>query len=477
MADLRPHLLRARRAVLRHHRPRRAARKRPPRRSRRTRPARRRTARPSATCRCGRGSPRSTASIRPRSSSRTGRCRPTRSSSTRSSSPATRSSSRSRRTTARCSGCASAGRRSCPSSSSPTASTSRRSRSCSRAACGRSSPTSSPTSRTRPATRSRARSATALLELAREYDFLVFEDDPYVELRFAGPTLPTMLSLDTDEHVVYASSFSKTVCPGIRVGYLVGPAELIAKIDRLATNTYISPNMVAQSIVNQFCRGGRLQGSIETVKAALKERAARLGEALNRELPEARFVPTEGGYFMWVDFPDDVDVDAVFTAAGERGVAFVKGSDFLLEGGRAQPAPRLQRRDPRADRRGRPPPRRGRARAPPASPRPPSGAPLHLRTVRTCASLDAQVRSSGHAPSPSAPHRRRRAPRSRASRGGASRPAPERRVRRGAAPDPRRPRHRHDGGGHRRGRRAGPRGRAPRARPSGTRTRPPPTAP
>jgi 2-aminoadipate transaminase len=172
-----------------------------------------------------------------------------------------------------------------------------------------------------------------LLELAREYDFLVFEDDPYVELRFSGATLPTMLSLDESDHVVYASSFSKTVCPGIRVGYLVGPTDVIAKIVYLATNTYISPNMVAQSIVNQFVRGGRIQGSIETVKNALRERASRLGDALQRELPEARFQPTEGGYFMWVDFPDDVDVDAVFTAAGERGVAFVKGSDFLLEGG------------------------------------------------------------------------------------------------------------------------------------------------
>jgi 2-aminoadipate transaminase len=172
-----------------------------------------------------------------------------------------------------------------------------------------------------------------LLELAREYDFIVFEDDPYVELRFAGATLPTMLSLDDTEHVVYASSFSKTVCPGIRVGYLVGPAELIARIVRLATNTYISPNMVAQAIVNQFVRSGRIQGSIETVKAALQERSQRLADALRRELPDARFVPTEGGYFMWVDLPEDVDVDAVFTAAGERGVAFVKGSDFLLEGG------------------------------------------------------------------------------------------------------------------------------------------------
>ena len=110
-----------------------------------------------------------------------------------------------------------------PSSSSPTGSTSTRWRACSRAARARRSPTSSPTSRTRPATRSRWRSAGACCELAGDHGFVVFEDDPYVELRFSGEPLPTMLSLDP-EHVVYASSFSKTVCPGIRVGYLVGPA-------------------------------------------------------------------------------------------------------------------------------------------------------------------------------------------------------------------------------------------------------------
>ncbi len=82
-----------------------------------------------------------------------------------------------------------------------------------------------------------------------------------------------MLSTGGDS-VVYASSFSKTVCPGIRVGYLVGPAELIAKVAKLATNTYISPNMVSQAIVNQFCRSGALERSIETVKAALRERVA-----------------------------------------------------------------------------------------------------------------------------------------------------------------------------------------------------------
>jgi 2-aminoadipate transaminase len=173
---------------------------------------------------------------------------------------------------------------------------------------------------------------TALLELAAEHGFVVFEDDPYVALRFSGETLPTMLSMDP-EGVVYASSFSKTVCPGIRVGYLVGPPDLIGAIAQLATNTYISPNMVAQSIVYEFCASGSIDRSIETVRAALAERADALANALRRELAEAEFVAPQGGYFMWVTLPEGTDVHALHHAAAERGVSFVKGTDFLLEGG------------------------------------------------------------------------------------------------------------------------------------------------
>src|SRR6201991_2135586 len=172
-----------------------------------------------------------------------------------------------------------------------------------------------------------------LLELATEHDFTIFEDDPYVAIRFEGEPLPTMLSADDAGRVVYASSFSKTVCPGIRVGYLVGPQAGIKQIQTLATNTYISPNMVAQSIVNQFARTGRMDGAIATVKNALRERRDAVVTALERELPEAKFAPPQGGYFMWVELPEEVSVAELENAARERGVVFVKGTDFLLEGG------------------------------------------------------------------------------------------------------------------------------------------------
>jgi DNA-binding transcriptional MocR family regulator len=117
------------------------------------------------------------------------------------------------------------------------------------------------------------------------------------------------------------------------VGYLVGPQQLIAKIAKLATNTYISPNMVAQSIVYEFCASGAIERSIETVRTALAKRALTLSEALRRELPEAEFVQPDGGYFMWVTMPQGTDVARLFDAAAELGVSFVKGTDFLLEGG------------------------------------------------------------------------------------------------------------------------------------------------
>jgi DNA-binding transcriptional MocR family regulator len=172
-----------------------------------------------------------------------------------------------------------------------------------------------------------------LIELARMYEFTIFEDDPYVDVRFRGEPLPSMLSLDGDGTVVAAGSFTKTICPGVRVGYLVGPAATIAEIGRRAVNTYISPNMLSEVTVHQFCAFGDIDRSIATVRTALAERASLLAQALRREIPGCEFHEPDGGYFLWVELADDIDVDKLAPAATARGVAVVKGSDFLLEGG------------------------------------------------------------------------------------------------------------------------------------------------
>ena len=176
----------------------------------------------------------------------------------------------------------------------------------------------------------------ALIGLAREYGFTIFEDDPYVDIRFRGDSLPTMLSLDDPAHptVVAAGSFTKTVCPGVRVGYLIGPTSTIAEIAKTAVNTYISPNMLSEVTVHQFCTSGDIDRAIETVRTTLAERSRLLAEALRREIPGVSFHEPDGGYFLWIDLPEDIDVDRLLPAATARGVAVVKGTDFLLEGGR-----------------------------------------------------------------------------------------------------------------------------------------------
>ena len=172
-----------------------------------------------------------------------------------------------------------------------------------------------------------------LVELAAEHDFRIFEDDPYRELPFEGEALETMLTLDGAERVIHASSFSKTVSPGVRVGYLAGPAGEIAQLAKRANETYISPNMLAEAIVLELCRSGGLDRNIEFVKEALRERRDALVAALRERLPEAEFVVPGGGYFLWLDLAERTDTRELLTEAKGEGVAFVAGPDFMLEGG------------------------------------------------------------------------------------------------------------------------------------------------
>jgi 2-aminoadipate transaminase len=173
-----------------------------------------------------------------------------------------------------------------------------------------------------------------LVQLAAEYGFVIFEDDPYREVRFEGEDVPTMLSRDSADCVVYASSFSKTIAPGVRVGYLIGPQDTIAAITRDAVNTYISPNMLAQAIVGEFCISGAIERSIAAVTRSLRERRDALADGLIGHVgDEARFQLPEGGYFLWVELDEDVDTTLLLASAAEHGVSFVAGGDFVLEGG------------------------------------------------------------------------------------------------------------------------------------------------
>jgi 2-aminoadipate transaminase len=172
-----------------------------------------------------------------------------------------------------------------------------------------------------------------LLELARDTRALVVEDDPYRLLRFEGEPLPTMFELAGGEGVVFQTSFSKTVAPGIRVGYLVLPEDRVEALEALVLENYVSPAIFVQAALYEYVASGLYEPNLDRVSAALRERCATMREALERELPAGTtWSDPEGGYFLWLDLPPGVDSGELLERATQAGVTFVKGTDFHLDG-------------------------------------------------------------------------------------------------------------------------------------------------
>jgi DNA-binding transcriptional MocR family regulator len=176
-----------------------------------------------------------------------------------------------------------------------------------------------PTGRTLPLDRRKH-----LARLAKE-GLLVLEDDPYGLVRFEGKAQPTVFELARGENVVYSSSFSKTIAPGLRVGYLLLPESLAAGVESAAASAYITPALLSQATVYGFLRRGKLEPNLERVSGLLRRRRDAMVAALERHLPEASWTVPEGGYFLWVELPLGVPASDL----KPEGVTFVPGTDFF----------------------------------------------------------------------------------------------------------------------------------------------------
>ena len=168
-----------------------------------------------------------------------------------------------------------------------------------------------------------------VVELARAHGLPVVEDDPYGLVRFEGEPLPSLFDLDGGDTVVYTSSFSKTVAPGLRVGYFVLPPDLHAAVDAMAVSTYITPVLVGQATVFEFIRRGNFEPNLKRVRTLLRTRRDAMLEALEGELGGSGAVWSrpEGGYFLWLDVPG-TDAAELLDRTAAQGVTFVKGADF-----------------------------------------------------------------------------------------------------------------------------------------------------
>ena len=175
----------------------------------------------------------------------------------------------------------------------------------------------------------------ALLELAKQSDLVVIEDDFETENRFEGEPIPALKSLDHHDRVIYIGSLSKTLAPGLRMGYVVAAPELIAEMRALRRLMLRHPSAFIQRAFALFLSLGHHDAQLRRIALAHRERGAIVRQALARHMPRCEVVPVDGGGLCWVRLPDGVCGGALADAARERGVLIEPGDVFFFD----DPAP------------------------------------------------------------------------------------------------------------------------------------------
>ncbi len=171
-----------------------------------------------------------------------------------------------------------------------------------------------------------------IVELAAKHGFLIVEDAPYRMLRYRGKEEPTLFQLAPDR-TLHMTSFTKLIAPGVRAGFIMGDAALMAKLAKVAEDTYISPGYVAQGITYEWCRRGRLAPQVERLKALYRPRLDACLASLDKYMPDAVATRPEGGFFLSLTLPEGAMTTAVKAKAATRGLNLADGLAFFPEGG------------------------------------------------------------------------------------------------------------------------------------------------
>lgn len=170
----------------------------------------------------------------------------------------------------------------------------------------------------------------ALLQRATDADFVIIEDDYESETNFVGEPTPALKSLDRGDRVIYVGSLSKTLAPGLRLGYLVGPAELIHEARALRRLMLRHPPGNNQRTVALFLAAGHHDALVRRLSHSYKDRWQELGEALAQHLPDSARVPTFGGTSYWVRGPEELDACELMRRAADEGVLIEPGDVHFM---------------------------------------------------------------------------------------------------------------------------------------------------
>jgi len=174
----------------------------------------------------------------------------------------------------------------------------------------------------------------ALLSLAKKYNKVVIEDNPYGELRYEGESLPSVYALDKDDLVVYLGTFSKTFCPGLRIGWVCASDEILNKYILVKQGADLHSNAMAQRELSLFLDHYDFDAHIDRLVKLYRHRRDIMVDALDKYFPkDIKYVKPEGGLFLWLEVSDKIDTKPFLQDAIKEGVAFVPGNSFFPNGG------------------------------------------------------------------------------------------------------------------------------------------------
>lgn len=177
-----------------------------------------------------------------------------------------------------------------------------------------------------------------LLDLARRYQVPILEDDPYSELRYEGPAIPPLKALDSPAggHVIYLSSFSKVLFPGLRVGWMIGAPPLVRQVALAKQSVDLHTSTHGQWLLDGFLRAGHFRRHVEAVREAYRARRGAMEESLEAAMPSGfTWTRPQGGFYCWCRLPEGVSLTTLLVAAGRRQVSFLPGTVcFPGDGGR-----------------------------------------------------------------------------------------------------------------------------------------------
>ncbi len=171
-----------------------------------------------------------------------------------------------------------------------------------------------------------------ILELADKYDILIYEDNPYGELRFKGEEIPTLKSMDKSGRVIYFGSFSKILAPGMRLGFTTAPAPLLERMIICKQVSDVHTNVLSQMVAYEFIKRNSIDEHIAKLREVYGRKCALMIDCMDKYFPSAvKHTNPEGGLFIYCTMPEEYDSSEVMKKALEKNVAFVPGTSCMID--------------------------------------------------------------------------------------------------------------------------------------------------